>query len=101
MTENFSASDPGINVPHMHGSVDSGGGLVSFLNVSGNLKKYILILLSSFFYQFFLLVFYLILNLIWGNGCEGTGAWTDLSLQSEGSGQGVFFFFFFFFFSLL
>ena len=41
MTENFSASDLGINVPHMHGSVDSGGGLVSFLNVSGNLKKYI------------------------------------------------------------
>ncbi|KAM7442061.1 Beta-1 [Porites harrisoni] len=34
VAENFSSSDPGINVPHMHGSVDSGGGLVSFLNVS-------------------------------------------------------------------
>ena len=37
MAENFSSSDPGINVPHMHGSVDSGGGLVSFLNVSEKL----------------------------------------------------------------
>ena len=37
VAENFSSSDPGINVHHMHGSVDSGGGLVSFLNVSENL----------------------------------------------------------------
>ena len=37
MAENFSSSDPGINIPVMHGSVDSGGGLVSFLNVSENL----------------------------------------------------------------
>ena len=37
MAENLSSSEPGINVPNMHGSVDSGGGLVSFLNVSENL----------------------------------------------------------------
>ena len=59
MAENLSSSEPCINVPHMHGSVDSGGGLVSFLNVSENLKKYILFLVSSYFLSFSLSVFYL------------------------------------------
>ena len=59
MAENLRSSEPGINVPHMHGSVDSGGGLVSFLNVSENLKKYILFLVSSYFLSFSLSVFYL------------------------------------------
>ena len=59
MAENFSSSDPGINVPHVHGSLDSGGGLVSFLNVSENLvlnKK-------KTFCFFFLRTFYLPLSL--------------------------------------
>ena len=58
MAENFSSSDPGINIPHVHGSVDSGGGLVSFLNVSENL-----ILKKKTFCFFFLLTFYLSLSL--------------------------------------
>ena len=75
MAENFSSSDPGINVPHMHGSVDSGGGLVSFLNVSENLvlKKnhfvssflVLFIFLSlSFYYFFFVGVLFIIINVI-------------------------------------
>ena len=77
MAENLSSSEPGINVPNMHGSVDSGGGLVSFLNVSENLKKYILFLLSCFFLLFIFLslclfylfvvgVLFIIINLICG-----------------------------------
>ena len=58
MAENFSSSDPGINVPLMHGSVDSGGGLVSFLNVSENLVKK-----KKTFCFFFPLTFYLSLSL--------------------------------------
>ena len=81
----------------MHGSLDSGGGLVSFLNVSENLvlkKKtfcfffpltfYLslsLFLLLFFFvgvlfiiYIFFLGVLFIIVNLIYGNRWEGTEA---------------------------
>ena len=76
MAENFSSSDPGINVPHMHGSVDSGGGLVSFLNVSENLvlkKKhfvssflllFIFLSLSFYYYFFFVGVLFIIINVI-------------------------------------
>ena len=76
MAENFSSSDPGVNVPHMHGSVDSGGGLVSFLNVSENLvlkKKtfcffLLFIFLSlSFYYSFYFVgVLLIIINVICG-----------------------------------
>ena len=58
MAENFSSSDPGINIPHVHGSVDSGGGLVSFLNVSENLIKK-----KKKICFFFLLTVYLSLSL--------------------------------------